>query len=102
MNIKVLEKIEVGYIKYDWLEVINKLSVSYSDLEKITDTIDNFKNNKSAKELVLCRYKNLPCYVTIQRKDFSKLLDWLYNKFIELEIYESCERILFIKKSLKS
>lgn len=101
MNIKVLEKIETGYVKYDWSEVIDKISLSLSDLESITDTIDNFKNNKSAKELVLCRYKNLTCYITIERKDFNKLLDWLYNKFISLEVYESCERILFIKKSLK-
>jgi hypothetical protein len=63
--------------------------------------IDNFKGNKSAKELVICRYKHLSAYVTISKKDYEKLLDWLYNKFIELEIYESCERILFIKKSLK-
>jgi hypothetical protein len=101
MNIKALNKIEKGYVKYDWSDVINKIKFTYEDLETITDMVDNFKANKSAKELVICRYKHLSAYVTIKSKDYSKLLDWLYNKFIQLEIYESCERILFIKKSLK-
>jgi hypothetical protein len=101
MNIKVLDKLEKGYVKFDWIDVIDKLKFTYSDLESITDMIDNFKGNKSAKELVICRYKHLSAYVTISKKDYEKLLVWLYNKFIELEIYESCERILFIKKSLK-
>lgn len=102
MNIIALSKIEKGYVKYDWLEVINKIKFTYEDLETITDIIDTFKNNKNAKELVICRYKWLSVYVTIQRKDYGKLLDWLYNKFIELEIYESCERILFIKKNIEN
>lgn len=101
MNIKALDKIEKGYVKYNWLKVINKIKFTYEDLETITDMIDNFKGNKSAKELVICRYKNLSAYITIEKKDYVKFLDWLYNKFIELEIYESCERILYIKKSLK-
>ena len=103
MNIKALNKIEKGYVKYDWSEVINKIKFTYEDLETITDMVDNFKANKSAKELVICRYKHLSAaYVTIQSKDYSKLLDWLYNKFIHLEIYESCERILFIKKYIEN
>jgi hypothetical protein len=101
MNIKALSKIEKGYVKYDWLEVINKIKFTYEDLENITDMIDMFKDNKSAKELVICRYKHLSAYVTIEKADYIKLLDWLYNKFIQLEIYESCERILFIKKHIE-
>lgn len=100
MNIKVLEKLESGWIKYDWRDCIDSIKLNMKDLETIIDLIDNFKSNRSAKELVLFRYKFLPAYITIEKGEYSDLLDWVYGKFIEREAYESCKRILDIKSKL--
>ncbi len=100
MNIKVLEKLESGWIKYDWRNCIDSINLNMKDLETIVDLIDNFKANRSAKELVLFRYKFLPAYITVERVDYSDLLNWVYEKFIEREVYESCKRILDIKSKL--
>lgn len=100
MNTKVLEKLESGWIKLNWRDCIEKLRLSHSDLETIVDLIDNFKGNRSAKEIVLFRYKYLPAYITIARSEYSKLLDWVYARFIDKEYYESCKRIVDIKAKL--
>ena len=98
MNISVLEKLEKGWVKLNWLDHIHKVHID--DLETIVDLIDNFKTNKGAKELVLFKFKGLPIYVTIVRYDYVQLLDLIYDKFIEKEMYESCKRIINIKNKL--
>lgn len=99
MNIKVLDKIESGYVKLDWKDHIHKVSVK--DLEKILDTIDNFKGNKSAKEIILFRFKKIKAYVTIKRDEYKPLMNYIYSKFIELEMYENCKKTLLIINKLK-
>ena len=86
MNIKALNKIEKGYVKYDWSEVINKIKFTYEDLETITDMVDNFKANKSAKELVICRYKHLSAYVTIESIIFDNNNDNKDKHLVNLEL----------------
>jgi hypothetical protein len=99
MNIKVLDKIESGYVKLDWKDHIHKVSVK--DLEKILDTIDNFKGNKSVKEIILFRFKKIKAYVTIKRDEYKPLMNYIYSKFIELEMYENCKKTLLILNKLK-
>lgn len=100
MNIKVLDKLESGWIKLNWREYIDSVKLSHTDLETLVDLVDNFKGNRSAKEIVLFRYKYLPAYITIVRSEYPKLLDWVYKRFIDKEYYESCKRIIDIKDKL--
>jgi hypothetical protein len=100
MNIKVLDKLESGYIKLTWIEYINRANLKPEDLEKIVDVIDNFKHKHTAKELVIFKLKIMPVYVTIKKRDYINILEWIKNKFIELEMYEKCERIINIIKIL--
>jgi hypothetical protein len=99
MNIKVLDKIESGYIKMYWKEHIHKVPIK--DLEKVLDIIDNFKSNKSAKEIILFKFKKIKAYVTIKRDEYKPLIDYIYSKFIELEMYENCKKTLLIINKLK-
>ena len=100
MNVKVLDKLEKSYVKLDWSEVIQNLKLSVKDMEGIVDVINTFKNNKSAKEIVICKYKNFPFYITIRKEEFSDLLEYIKNKFINLELYEQCKVIEDIKQKL--
>jgi hypothetical protein len=99
MNIKVLDKIESGYIKMYWKEHIHKVPIK--DLEKVLDIIDNFKSNKSTKEIILFKFKKIKAYVTIKRDEYKALIDYIYGKFIELEMYENCKKTLLIINKLK-
>lgn len=99
MNIRVLDKIESGYVKLHWKEHIHKVSVK--DLERITDTIDNFKGNKSAKEIILFKFKKIKAYVVIKRDEYKPLMNYIYSKFIQLEMYENCKKTLLIINKLK-
>lgn len=100
MNVKVLDKLEKSYVKLDWSEVIQNLKLSVKDMEGIVDVINTFKKNKSAKEIVICKYKNFPFYITIRKEEFSDLLEYIKNKFINLELYEQCKVIEDIKQKL--
>lgn len=100
MNIRVLDKLESGYIKFTWREYINRANFKSSDLENIVDIIDNFKYNYATKELVIFRLKVMPAYVTIKQKDYVNILEWIKDRFVELEMYEQCERIVNIIKLL--
>jgi hypothetical protein len=100
MNIKVLDKLESGWIKLNWSDYIDMIKLSHNDLETIVDLVDNFKGNRSAKEIVLFRYKYLPAYITITRSQYPALLNWVYDRFIDKEYYESCKRIVDIKSKL--
>jgi hypothetical protein len=98
MNIKVLDKIESGYVKMYWKEHIHK--VPMHDLEKVLDIVDNFKSNKSTKEIILFKFKKIKGYVTIKSIEYKDLLNYIYSKFIELE-YENCKKCLLIINKLK-
>lgn len=100
MNVKVLDKLEKSYVKLDWSEVIQNLKLSVKDMEGIVDMVDTFKKNKSAKEIVICKYKNTPFYVTIRKEEFVDLLEYIKTKFISLELYEQCKVIEDIKQKL--
>lgn len=100
MNVKVLDKLEKSYVKLDWSEVIQNLKLSVKDMEGIVDVVNTFKKNKSAKEIVICKYKNFPFYVTTRKEEFWDLLEYIKTKFISLELYEQCKVIEDIKQKL--
>jgi hypothetical protein len=100
MNISVLETFERGYVKLDWSEYINRVQLTLEHMETIVDMIDTFKLSKSAKELVIFRFENIPAYITIKKNEYLNLLNWIYDKALELEIYELCKKVVDVKTSL--
>lgn len=102
MNITVIEKLEKGWIKGDWKEYLHRAKLGKEDLFEILDKVERFKSNRSAKEIILFRYKGLPVYVTISRSEYPQLLDWLMDRFLREEWYEGCSKCTTIKKSIKS
>lgn len=100
MNIRVLDKIESTWIKYDWKEVVDRIQFTDDQLDTFVGMIDNFKSNRSAKELALCKYQILPAYVTIVKSQYEEFLDWIYGMCISRELYELCKRIVELKKRL--
>lgn len=102
MNITVIEKLEKGWIKADWKEYLHRAKLGKEDLFEILDKVERFKSNRSAKEIILFRYKGLPVYVTISRSEYPQLLDWLMDRFLREEWYEGCSKCATIKKSIKS
>ena len=102
MNVTVIEKLEKGWIKMDWKESINRVQLGKDDLFDILDKVDRFKSNRSAKEIILFRYKGLPVYVTIQRREYKELLDWLLDRFIQKEWYEGCIKVTKMRSKIKS
>jgi hypothetical protein len=100
MNLSVLNTLERGYIKLDWKEYINRVQLTMEHLETIVEMIDTFKLSKSAKELVVFRFENIPAYITIKKGEYLNLLNWIYDKALELEIYELCKKIMDVKKLL--
>ncbi len=100
MNSKALSKLEKGYIQLDWKEYINRVELTKDHMETIIDMIDVFKNNKSAKELVVFRFQGIPAYITIKREEFKELLDWMYKHMLNNEFFENCKRINDLMKLL--
>jgi len=100
MNITVLNKIESGWVKLDWSEWIDRVVLSDADLDSIIDVIDNFKRNRRAKEVAVCKFKYMPAYVTVVRKDYGALLDKICEILISRELYEGCQRIIKLKTEL--
>lgn len=100
MNVKVLDKLEKSYIKLDWSEIIESVKFSIKDMQSIVDTINAFKKNKSAKEIIICKYKDIPAYVTVKKEEFGDVLEFIKEKFIALELYEQCKIIEEIKQKL--
>lgn len=96
----VLKKIESGWIRLDWSDYIDRLNLSQSDLETIVDLVNNFKRNRKAKDIVICKYRYLPAYVCVEKREFGKLLDWICTESIRREWYETCQRIMVIKKEM--
>ena len=93
MNITVLEKLEKGFVKIDWSKQLNRIQLSEKNLSEFLDKLNNWKSNKKCKEIILVKYKNLPVYITLQRKDFKKMADWLMNRLKHFEMYEECARL---------
>jgi len=101
MNISALNKLEKGYVKWDWKEYIRRASLTPKDLERVLDTIDNFKSNRGAKELVLFKLKNSSFYITISKREYSDLLKWLNEQFLNIEMYEHCSKVKEIQSKIK-
>ena len=100
MITSVLKKIESGWIRLNWSDYIDRLNLSQSDLETIIDLINNFKRNRKAKDIVICKYRFLPAYICVEKSEFNRLLDWINRKAISNEWYETCQRIMVIKKEM--
>jgi hypothetical protein len=100
MNLSVLNTLERGYVKLHWHEYIERVQLTIEHLETIVDMINNFKSNKSAKELVVFRFQNIPAYITIKKSEYIDILNWIHKRALTLEIYELCKKIIDIKKSL--
>lgn len=101
MNVTILSKLEKGWIRLDWKNSIRRNPLSISDLESLIDKVDNFKSNRSAKEIILYKYKVLPIYVTIFREDYPLLLDYILGVFVKSEQFEMCSRIVKLKNKLQ-
>jgi len=101
MNVTILNKLERGWIRMSWKSAIRRNKLSSEQLEALVDKVDNFKSNRSAKEIILYKYKVVPIYITIYRKEYPQLLEYLLSKFIELERYESCSRVSKLQTKLK-
>lgn len=100
MNVKALEKIEAAWIKYDWTVLKRYDTIPYESLLSIIDTIERFYKNKSAKELVLMKFSGIPAYVVISKDEYVEILDWLTEKFVELEMFETCAKIGTLKSKM--
>jgi hypothetical protein len=92
MNISVLQKLEKGYITFDWNR-LDKIPLSPKTLSEFVDKLDNWKSNKKCEEIILVKYKNIPAYITLKRTDFKVMGEWLMEKLKELELYEDCHRL---------
>jgi len=100
MNISVLDKLEKGSILLDWSVYLVRINLIPKQLSKLIDKLDNWKSNRKCKEIILVKYKKLPVYITLQRKDFKKMADWLMARLTELEMYEECAKLHSIKNKL--
>ena len=101
MNVTILNKLERGWIRMNWKSAIRRNNLSSEQLEALVDKVDNFKSNRSAKEIILYKYKVVPIYVTIFREEYPQLLEYLLSKFIEIEKYEVCSRIVKLQTKIK-
>ena len=101
MNVTILNKLERGWIRMNWKSVIRRNKLSAENLEALVDKVDNFKSNRSAKEIILYKYKVVPIYVTIYREEYPQLLEYLLSRFVEIEKYEVCSRIVKLQTKLK-
>lgn len=100
MNLSVLNTLERGYVKLHWYDYIERVHLTVEHLETIVEMIDNFKSNKSAQELIVFRFENIPAYITIKKSEYSHLLNWIHERALILEVYSLCKKIMDVKKSL--
>lgn len=91
MNISVLNKLEKGYVKLHWKAQCHKFNIN--DLETIVDIIDNFKSKTNVKELIISKFKILPAYIYIRTDEYISVLNWICQRYIDVEMYEKCVRI---------
>ena len=100
MNITALEKLEKGWVTLDWRTHLDRMKLSETNLTELVDKLNNWKSNRRCKEIVLIKYKHLPAYVTLPRKDFKSMGEWLMNRLTTLELYEECARLHKISNKL--
>ncbi len=100
MNLSVLNTLERGYVKLHWYDYIERVQLTLEHLETIVDMIDNFKFSKSAQELVIFRFENIPAYITINKSEYTHILSWIYERALILEVYELCKKVMDVKKTL--
>lgn len=100
MMVTVLDKIESGWIRLDWRDWLVRYKLDTDQLETILDIVDNFKRNRRAKDIVICRVDRIPAYVCAYRGDWRELLDWICDRAAEREDYEVCQRILGIQNGI--
>lgn len=93
MNITTLYKLEKGWITLDWSKYLNRVKLSPKHLSELIDKLDNWKSNRRCKEIILVKYKAMPVYITLKRKDFKSMGEWLITKLVSLEMYEECARL---------
>ena len=98
MITSVLDKIESAWIRLDWREYVDRLKLTPEQIESVIETIDTFKRNRKAKDLIIFKYRQMPAYVCVVREEFGELLDWFYAECIKRESYEICQKIVDIKK----
>jgi hypothetical protein len=91
MNIKVLSKLESGYVKLHWKSQRHKFNIN--DLETIVDIIDNFKYKSNVVELIISKFKIVPAYVYIKKSDYIPVLKWIIDRYVMVEMYERCDRV---------
>lgn len=96
MNSKVLQTLEKGYIRFDWVEYINRVHLTTEHLTTIVGMINNFKSNRGAKELVIFRFKDIPAYVMIEKPQYPKILEWIKDELVRREEYEVCQSIMHL------
>lgn len=102
MNIKVLKKLECGWIKLESLSWIHTSNLKPSELESIVDTIERFIPIRRVQELVIAKYSGVvPIYVTVRRREYTTLLELIKERMIVNELYEICERIVLIIKRIR-
>lgn len=100
MNISILDKLEKGWISLDWSIYLVRMNLSPNHLSELIDKLDNWKSNKSCKTIILIKYKVLPAYITLNRKDFRKLANHLMDVMVKREMYEECARLQSIINKL--
>ena len=100
MNISALYKLEKGWICLDWNVYLKRVNLTPSNLSELVDKLNNWKSNRSCKEIVLIKYKNLPVYITLHRNEFKKMGEWLLEELTKVEMYEECIRLQSIWKKL--
>jgi hypothetical protein len=98
MNLNVIKKKNTHAVQLDWsAELFDTLTLSDLDLETIVLTLIDFEKKKSVKDIAILNYKGTPIYITINRKDVSKLVDWLLERFTEKEKYEMCHQLNMLR-----
>jgi hypothetical protein len=98
MNLNVIKKKNPHTVRLDWsAELFDTLTFSDLDLETIVLTLIDFEKKKSVKDIAIVNYKGTPIYITISRKDVSKLVDWLLERFTEKEKYEMCHQLNMLR-----
>lgn len=103
MNVSVLNKLEKGYIKLDWKRYLKMDIFPIEKLLELTFKIDSFKANRSAKEIILFKFKNLESvYVTIHKNEYLLFLDKVKDRLVVLERYEECAMIQKIIDKIKT
>lgn len=100
MNVSALHKLEKGWITLNWSTHLNRINLTSKNLSELVDKLDNWKSNKSCKEIVLVKYKSMSVYITLKRTEFGSMGKWLLERLTKLEMYEECARLYSILQKL--